>query len=189
MNGAEEACEGALRQAEVIYFRLGQVLPCMWAVGLRRSVYAVPNTAEAMDQRQQLLIGAHALLARQVDAHWIGSTHEVWSQEREVGSEVPARGDLARMSATDPTVRTSIVVHCLDVKTSEVAFGMSRLGLDRHGKPVWDSDLHDDVESPVMDGLNLSAKLCREMDIPVDPEAVLAMLDWSAVWNDHEEML
>lgn len=189
MTGAEEACEAALRQAEVIYGRVGQVLPCMWAIGLRRSVYAVPNTPKAMDHRPQLLVGVHAVLASEVDAHWIGSTHEVWSQEREAGSEIPARGDLERMSATDPSVRTSIVVHVLDVKTAEVSFGMSRLGLDRLGRPTWDSDLHDDVRSPVMDNLGMAAKLCREMDAPVDPEAVLTWLDWSAVWNNHEEVM
>jgi len=189
MTDVEEACVAALRKAEYVYERNGELLPCMWAVGLYRSVHSVPMTSFAADQRPQLLLGLHSLLAHSVDAHWIGTSHEVWSQERNLDEPIPKKGDLGRRAATDPSVKTSILIHVLDLKTDEHTIGMSRLGLNRRGHPVWDSSLQQIVTSPVLENLQMTGKLVREMEIDVNPEAVLTLLDWTAVWTDHSEVM
>lgn len=189
MTGVEEACTAALRKAEYVYERNGELLPCMWAVGLHRSVHSVPMTAFAADQRPQLLLGLHSLLAHSVDAHWIGMSHEVWSHERDPDEPMPKKGDLGRLAATDPSVKTALLLHVYDIKTDEHVIGMSRLDLDRHGRPVWDSSLQESITSPVMDNLKMTAKLVREMEVDTSPEAILTVLDWTAVWTDHSEVL
>jgi hypothetical protein len=188
MNGVEEACEAALRKAEHVYARHGDLLPCMWAIGLHRAVYAVPKSPEAIWHRPQILVGAHALLAGTVDAHWVGMNHEVFSQERDVDDPRPVHGDLARQAATDPTIHTAILVHALDIKTDEHTVGMSKLGLDRKGRPVWETDMRQNSSSPILANLRLSRLLMVDMLVDVSPENVLDSINWTAVWVDHSEV-
>jgi hypothetical protein len=78
-----------------------------------------------------------AAMARYGEADTIAVVAEAWLRYAEPGDPIPAPGELEARSEHDPTIKTAIICHAVDVQSGERLSGVAEAFLDDGGHPDW----------------------------------------------------
>lgn len=130
------AAVAVMERAQATLEKLGQVYPCMWAIGPEEALFAVPASAEGLQLNVLQKLGLHAVIAHSVNADFVGRTNEVWTRMGDP-DEVLLQGALAAEVDTNPDVQTALMVQAMTVETNRHLQLMSRLALSDEGAVLW----------------------------------------------------
>lgn len=149
------------------YAEDGFVWPKAWATSDTVTVIASPNDLPVVDTDAVAFL---AFMAEAIGARWAGFTDEVWtkeSDEERPGVKVADMpGELQAIADIDPTVKTGIVTHGIDLDTGEVAVAVASQSIDDAGNMAWVYGISSEVEGKKVEHLaavhHLLTKLATE---------------------------
>lgn len=121
-----------------VYQKHGRINQRLWAESSDWFAIIDPTTWEAMtvsDFDRATMLNS---TARAIDGHIIGRCDEMlfrygWN----VGFETPAQS-FEELREFDPSIRSAVVVHALDCRTTESHMTMASFDLDNEGMPFWE---------------------------------------------------
>ena len=145
----------------------GFVWPKAWATSETMTVVATPNELPVVDTDAVAFL---AFIAEAIGARWAGFTDEVWTkesdQERPGVKVADMPGELRDIADLDPTVKTGIVCHGVDLDTGEVAVAVASQSIDDDGHMAWLYGISREVEGKKVEHLatvhHLLTKLANE---------------------------
>lgn len=150
-----------LNEATHIWESSGRVLPTLWSIGEGRANFGQPieDDSETFVPAQIMI---HALMARSLDAKYVGRIDEAFTQERDTDDE-PEEGELRARIETDPTVRTAICVEGLDIETKQTIMHAATLEMSDDGQPGWYVTVYEDNDSPISMSLHQAYDMSQQM--------------------------
>lgn len=135
-----QTISAAHREAAIfVYQHHGRLYPKMWVESESMIVMIEPKSWEACElsdwDRTQML----AACLRSSDGRIIGRTDEVYIRDMTVpGAKRNPDQDLALMVDFDPSIRSALMIHAVDLKTTETYLTMATFDLDNGGLPFWE---------------------------------------------------
>lgn len=135
----QTVCSAHREAAIYVYQQHGRLYPKMWVEAESVIVMIEPRTWEACDisdwQRTEML----ANCVRSVDGGIVGRTDEVYIRDMTVpGAKRNQFDDLASMVDFDPSIRSALMIHAVDLRTTETYLTMGTFDLDNEGLPFWE---------------------------------------------------
>ena len=175
---------GAHREASIfVYQQHGRLHPKLWIESDDKIILIEPSRWEDCDitdwQRAQMLSAS----MRVIDASLIGRCDEVYIRDLHVPG-VPLKGEnLADLVDFDPSIRSALMVHALDLRTTETYLTMATFDLDNQGSPFWERHESMSYYASFAVPLWAAAKLMRRKDprwsLPIDEaESIIEDNGW-----------
>lgn len=194
--GVEEAMNiqrvsASHREAAIfVYVNHGRLYPKMWVESESVVCMIEPLTWEACDvtdwQRAQML----SACMRSIDAVIIGRTDEVYIRDMTVpGAKRNSHDNLAEMVDFDPSIRSALMIHAVDLRTTENYFTMATFDLDNGGMPYWERHesmtYYERFAIPLWASAKIMSRMNPEWRISVeDADDICGENGWSALRLD-----
>ena len=124
---ARELAKTYARAAKQNYERDGHLMPVLHVVDAKGAGFTmVPNPERFGGQPREQFAALIALTADAIETTYIGTCVEAWMKAFPAQKGVPdlERGQLSREADKDPEIRTSIVVHVIDVRDASNTYSV-----------------------------------------------------------------
>lgn len=146
--------------------RDGAVMTTSFAIGHARSVFAQPKNEVGLNITNHERVELLAMLASTVGAVVVGRIDESYIATVQADAPPLKKGDLQRMSETDPNIHTAIVVQATDTTTGDELVAVAVLTVDDSGLPQWDYSVYDNAEGQFLEDANDAIAISDEIVIP-----------------------
>lgn len=155
----------AHREASIfVYQQHGRLYPKLWVESDEKIILIEPREWENCDvtdwQRAQMLSAS----MRVIDATLVGRCDEVYIRDLHVPGEHIPGDNLADLVDFDPSIRSALMVHALDLRTTETYLTMATFDLDNEGLPFWERHEALSYYASFAVPLWAAAKLMRRQD-------------------------
>jgi hypothetical protein len=122
-----------------VYRQHGRLYPRMWVESEETICLIEPSTWEVCAltdwQRAQML----SKCTRSMGGLITGRTDEVYIRDLDKpGAKRNSSDNLAEVVDTDPSVRSALMIHSLDLRNTETFLTMATFDLDNEGLPFWE---------------------------------------------------
>ena len=170
--------------------RDGGLLTTSFAIGHARSLFAQPTNEEGCSISETTRVHLQALLASTSGAVVIGRIDESYMKYVDADHPPLNKGDLGKLSETDPTVRTCIAVS--GINTSYDYCGIVLLAIleyDDEGNTQWQYQTHTNPQGDFVDNAQKSLRLAETFTIPTTNAQLVEQLhEWGWVVADSDDM-
>ena len=134
-------------------------------------------------QRAQML----SACMRSIDATIIGRTDEVYIRDMTVpGAKRNSSDNLAEMVDFDPSIRSALMVHSLEMTSKETYFTMATFDLDNQGSPFWERhesmSYYEKFAIPLWAAAKIISRRSKDWDMTInDADDVCSENGWTAL--------
>ena len=166
-------CASHREAAIFVYQQHGRLYPKLWVESDTMIVMIEPRTWDSCDvtdwQRTQML----SACLRSSDGLMVGRTDEVYIRDMTVpGAKRNQTQDLASMVDFDPSIRSALMIHAVDLRTTETYLTMATFDLDNEGLPFWERhetiSYYERFAIPLWAAAKLSARRVEGWKMPRD---------------------
>lgn len=128
------------REAAIfVYQQHGRLYPKMWVESETMIALIEPSSWEVCMptdwQRAQML----SMVTRSLPGFIMGRTDEVYIRDLDTpGARRNPKDNLAELVDFDPSIRTALMIHAVDLRNTETYLTMATFDLDNEGLPFWE---------------------------------------------------
>ena len=184
-----EVTDGLCDEAVRMWERDGALMTTAFAIGHSRSLFAQPLTEAGCEIGDDTRVRLQALLGASAGAVFIGRIDESYIKYQEADAPELEKGELARLADTDPSIKTALVVHTIDVASGQSYTSMAILGVDDEGEREWEFESYDNPQGTYVIDASKSLLLMDIMTTPMTDAQLRDELD-SLGWTmaDSDDM-